>query len=465
MELSATHAVTTNPAQTVHMLERGKTDIMFSDATPPTREEAKSVGAAISASTKIEKINFYKTRMTKEYAMELSAAFQTNTSLREVEFREMTLDKEMSLILAAGVGASKSISKVVLFNAQRPFLPGYHVGALAFAHAAGDSHTITHLDLRQNKIESGDVTVGLGLSLDRNRNLTTLYVDLNKLGDDGVQDIAQGNFAQLEVLSMAYNEISDVGVRWLMPRLTASAALKVLDVSFNNVTDEGIRMVTELVRTCPSLHTLDLYHNKITDASVVELCEAICESPSMFKLDLSENKLTDVSGVKVAEALAACATLGEVNLETNPVTDVTALKVAEALRIVGKKHLKLVTLENTSVADLGAVAMLRAFAVNAWMPEMRVRGRQTTDLAYNLQWQARTQIFATRPTLWLLMGRPLDERKSPCVLWRKFICRVDGDHAVWARVMDFLAGKIRPVKVPPNDEALQRSVVEPPSAS
>ena len=47
---------------------------------------------------------------------------------------------------------------------------------------------------------------------------------------------------------------------------------------------------------------------------------------------------------------------------------------------------------------------------------------------------------ATRPTKWLLAGVPVSPTSlSPSILWRRFILHKDGDHAIWVRVMDFLA--------------------------
>ena len=161
-------------------------------------------------------------------------------------------------------------------------------------------------------------------------------------------------------------------------------------------------------------------------------------SASFTELDLGDNEITDVGATKLAEAVARSTSLTGLWLYNNQITDVGALKLAEA--VARSTSLTTLNLEYTEITDIGAIAFAKGLARDrssnfmefiVSRDRLTLLGRQALDAAH-----ATTK--ATRPTLWLLTGAPTSST-SPTILWRRFLLDKDGDHAIWARVMDFLS--------------------------
>ena len=84
-------------------------------------------------------------------------------------------------------------------------------------------------------------------------------------------------------------------------------------------------------------------------------------------------------------------------------------------------------------------ALAKALARSSKLADLGIEWNRQTASGVQALAAAYATSRATHPTFWLLTGAPTSPT-SPAILWRRFILNKDGDHAIWSRVMDFLAG-------------------------
>lgn len=178
-------------------------------------------------------------------------------------------------------------------------------------------------------------------------------------------------------------EIQDCGRTTVSPILRAldgNNVIETLDVSGNELNGDSVALLMEFAARRPSLKELNLSHCRLNDACVAEMVRST--SNSLHKVFLYGNNINN-DGLRMLAAWVGKGFYG---------TDIETLGVYRG---------------NAGQA-LGAA------------------------LAY---WNA-----AMKPTFALLAGRPTVPT-APAVLARRFILDKDGDHAIWSRVMRFLAAR------------------------
>ena len=144
-----------------------------------------------------------------------------------------------------------------------------------------------------------------------------------------------------------------------------------------------------------------------SEAEVASIARAVGESRKVKWLYLQSNRITDTDASALAEAVAKSTSLTTLYLGLNQITNVGATKLSAAL----------VRSAKVQRIDLG--------------------GNQTTPTGDEALKAAHAAIKAIRPTVWLL-SRPLPAFAGKLTAPR-FILERDGDHAIWYRVMEFLA--------------------------
>ena len=177
---------------------------------------------------------------------------------------------------------------------------------------------------------------------------------------------------------------------------------------------------------------------KPSESEVAAIARAVGESGKVKMLVLRGNKITDVGASVLAEAVARSASLTSLYLDNNQITDVGASALAEAVAR-STTSLTVLFLYNNQITDVGALSLAKALARSSKLTTLNIVRNRHTDLGNQALDAAYATIKATRPTLWLLTGAP-SSATSPATIWRRFILIKDGDHAIWSRVMDFLAG-------------------------
>ena len=226
----------------------------------------------------------------------------------------------------------------------------------------------------------------------------------------------------------------------------SSSKLKRLELGFNGIGDAGAEKLAAAVVASHessgvgsgSLTRLLLYDNGITDVGALALAAALPRS-RLTELSLDGNEITDVGACALAEAIEATpsSSLEKLGLDGNKITDVGAVCLAAALQ--QSRSLTDVYLSyNPGITDVGAFALAKALLSARKLTHFYLRGDGITSKGERAVEVALAVANAIRTTLWLLTGEARS-KSSACTSFRRFVLARDGDHAIWSRVVGFLA--------------------------
>ena len=169
----------------------------------------------------------------------------------------------------------------------------------AIAHSA----SIHTLNLEDNQI-SLEGCQNLQFILKNNKSLVTLQLGGNKIGEDGLQLIAQGlsdNNTTLLHLNLMNNYICNgVGSTKLSNVLQSSSIcsnLITLDLSVNAIGDSSIHKLSNALAHNTKLKELNLACNKIGDEGCESLANALITNVTLKKLWINRNKIGN-DGIK-----------------------------------------------------------------------------------------------------------------------------------------------------------------------
>jgi uncharacterized protein (DUF924 family)/Ran GTPase-activating protein (RanGAP) involved in mRNA processing and transport len=169
-------------------------------------------------------------------------------------------------------------------------------GAAQVIDALRDNASLRHLYLGTNGLTAA-VGPALGRYLAEVDRLHSLFVDCNRLGDEGVAALAEGlaHSRTLRRLSLASNRIGPAGVRALAEALRDHPSLVSLNLGWtratsavreagNRIGDEGCVALAELLRHNAVLRALDVSHNDIGQRGLDTLCEALADNRTLVHL-------------------------------------------------------------------------------------------------------------------------------------------------------------------------------------
>eukprot|EP00752_Nemacystus_decipiens_P006425 g5788.t1 len=220
------------------------------------------------------------------------------------------------LVLAeAGLGAGAAAALAAALGPCPP--PAAGVGSPAAATA--DSGEEKALPLPPST--TTQASSGRGLPL-----LKALDVSKNDLRVGGAMELAGalsgGGGAQLESLSVGYNDVGDDGATALGE--AAGPRLAVLDLSGNALSGSGLAAVL----SAPGLREAKLFHNACGDEGVPLVLQALLAGSGLQTLDLGANGLTGAGFEALLPELAACSSLKTLEVGANANDD----RAEEAVR-------------------------------------------------------------------------------------------------------------------------------------
>jgi len=146
-------------------------------------------------------------------------------------------------------------------------------------------------------------------------NLSVLSLSLNQISDAGMvsfsEVIASGSLANLQTLWLSGNKIGDVGMAAFANAITASgsmANLKGLSLYDNQIGDAGMKAFSNAIASgsLANLKMLDLSNNKIGDTGMTAFADALRTSGSLANLaylNLEMNKIGDSGMIALSEAI------------------------------------------------------------------------------------------------------------------------------------------------------------------
>jgi len=202
----------------------------------------------------------------------------------------------------------------------------------------------------------------------------------------------------------------------------------------NKISDEGARALAAAVEASASLIHLDLGSGVgITNDGAKALAAAVIKSNSMRHLELGDNQIGDEGAEALAVTIQTSTTLREVHLGGNEITDVGAK--ALALAVEGGTSLAELDLSNNHITDEGADALAAAVLASRTFEEPVLITMEDFSQCYDaFRLAGRLRI----PRQQMLAFAGAVECRSAQGVPVTHMVRVDGDHAICARVLRFM---------------------------
>ncbi|GKY99270.1 hypothetical protein MPSEU_000882100 [Mayamaea pseudoterrestris] len=197
-------------------------------------------------------------------------------------------------------------------------------GAQAFASVLKHSHTLQHLYLSRNDLSTGTLPLLHGLADSQVTRLQLLDLSWNSLKDDVAVYLAEQvlpNNSHLEVLNLASNAISDIGMMALAKALAADLTLRELNIVGNQAKDISALALAEVL-TSPHcyLETLHWEKNNFTQAGKRRIQAAIkyrvnvkqwlgkylkdIRTRKVMAIDISSRRIGDDELIAICRAIA-----------------------------------------------------------------------------------------------------------------------------------------------------------------
>jgi hypothetical protein len=144
------------------------------------------------------------------------------------------------------------------------------------------------------------------------QSLSSINVQTNRLGDDGVELLARALPRSTAELWLVSNNLTDRGLLSLLQQLESLPRLKRLSLSKNKISGDGFEALSEALPQLLSLETLHVSYNQGGSEGVRRLAEALPKSSSLLTVGLNNNGASETA-MKQAEAAAAKTTVAQFN--------------------------------------------------------------------------------------------------------------------------------------------------------
>lgn len=187
------------------------------------------------------------------HADALAAVLKEARSLKKLIFKHFNpLTPESMCRLADG------LKNAVVLSSLR--ISDCHIGpecALSLFNALAENNTITHLDLRNNKLESAGAAFASAL-LKRNNVVKSMFLAGNNLADEGFVALATGlkNNSTLTKLVLCKNNAGELGMSAILEAVIGHTSLKSLDLCMNQPALNSAGVVARLLETNSQLESL-----------------------------------------------------------------------------------------------------------------------------------------------------------------------------------------------------------------
>ncbi|KAM9434129.1 leucine-rich repeat-containing protein 71 [Clarias gariepinus] len=186
----------------------------------------------------VKRIRISGWRVDEVIAQVLSKMLPSLSNLQTLQMWRVGLTDSILTSLKNTISMCSKLRRVILEGTPIPE-NSYHI-------LMGEDSMISHLSLRNNRIgEDGARLIGLALS----KNLRSLSLAFNAIGDAGAIHIAQGlchNHTLLN-LSLANNHIGDVGAAQVAQGLRLNHTLLHLSLANNHIGDVGAAQLAQVL--------------------------------------------------------------------------------------------------------------------------------------------------------------------------------------------------------------------------
>lgn len=226
-----------------------------------------------------------------------------------------------------------------------------------------DDAALTHLEHAMSHLMDTDdaaLTHSIG---ECTRLATSAYISVDPGDEDGssfgIHTVLASSLKKNGgVMDLSHKELTDVGIRWIAPKLPLFAKpLKQLDLCWNKIGDAG---AIDLARSLPKLtclRSLLLFHNRIGDFGATALANAMIGLTMLQQLLLCENRIGDEGAMALAQTLPVLKGLLHLTLDLNQIGDAGATALSFAL--VGSMNIISVRIQSNKISDAGATELIQ----------------------------------------------------------------------------------------------------------
>jgi len=191
-------------------------------------------------------------------------------------------------------------------------------------------------------------------------NVKELHLGGNQIGNRGTAAIVEKITGSLEKLSLFHNNIGVEGAEAIADALNRTKNVKSLWLHDNQLGNRGVR---KLARVAYSLRELWLGDNLIGDKGLKQLADALSRPASLQSLWLHNNQIGNEGVIALAKALHKDMDLRIMCFSDNNIGATGAEALGEAL-IEGNSPLEELKLRGNKVGDIGAIALARSIKSN-----------------------------------------------------------------------------------------------------
>eukprot|EP00048_Salpingoeca_helianthica_P021482 m.12516 g.12516 ORF g.12516 m.12516 type:complete len:272 (-) comp6025_c0_seq1:24-839(-) len=175
--------------------------------------------------------------------------------------------------------------------------------AQVLADSLKENTILTTLELGWNYI--GPSSLRVILESLRSTQITSLYLQGNPLGDEGVKQIAEflHHNTTLILCNVYHTECGPAAVAALAHALTVNHTLENLSLGDNTVTPAAVYALVDALKVNRGLQTLILNRLAIDDAAAAAFADMLRVNTTLTTIELCGTLITDVGAQAICESL------------------------------------------------------------------------------------------------------------------------------------------------------------------
>ncbi|KAL4479127.1 hypothetical protein ABPG72_008957 [Tetrahymena utriculariae] len=215
------------------------------------------------------------------------------------DFEAFQMLNNMSLINLDSIQSKKDGKIRQKLNLSHQNISNNYSEMLAKAFSHKDLQFLHTLNLSNNHLNGIAV-----LTISRNLPESIHSIDFsnNNIGAEGTRGLIplfdSKKFNQLRKLNLENNNITDIGLKAIIPHVFSNMSIYVLNISHNKLSDQSCEFIKKLLMQSSYLQELYLHWNKISSKGGILIAQGLSENLNIKVLDLSHNGLGSIPKLK-----------------------------------------------------------------------------------------------------------------------------------------------------------------------